>query len=437
MSRKRTTSGFTLIELLVVISIIALLAALALPALTKAREAARRTQCSSNLRQFGIGLTEFAGRDPLSRLCTGASDWARDGDMDTIGWVADLVNGGNAIPGDMLCPTNPGKASEKLNDLLGGDTTNSAGAPKEGNTYARMRQGAGSGIIDATGAATLTGAARVNYVGQQYVDRGYMTNYAAGYHLVRQAPKTEYVKSDATIVTAGGTTILADGSDYTRDASGKFKELGGTAGPIQLNTIDKSRVPASNIAIIGDAGPGDIDEAILVAPVTNQKVELPQGMLLTEAFNDGPAFWDTSTSRLNLIDEAAIMNAEIGCERGEATTVNCGLAANAAVTGSNPQLGAPGDLTGGYFYLQDTRDWFAIHNGSANILMADGSVKSVSDINGDGYLNPGFPVNADESLTESDLVQVGYSSDDIELPASSFFMGVFVNEGNFKGAFEE
>jgi len=212
-------------------------------------------------------------------------------------------------------------------------------------------------------------------------------------------------------------------SQATTGGSG-YKGIAMTTGPLTRRVVESSRVVSANIPLLGDAAPGDPSEAILAFDIakdpalagaaswyngaTENRTYLTAGVRLAESFNDGPAMYDSGSTKLTLMPELTQVQGQLTCE--------------ASPKGCPPA----NDMNG--TWLQDTRDWYATHGSgnqlSANILMADGSVKEFVDTNGDRYLNPGFPVP--KGLTDAQYAGIGYKDDTVELHQKDIFSGVFL-----------
>jgi prepilin-type N-terminal cleavage/methylation domain-containing protein/prepilin-type processing-associated H-X9-DG protein len=391
MKNTRSGRGFTLIELLVVIAIIAILVALLLPALAAAREAARGSTCKNNLRQFGIGMNVYADNNQ-GYYCSGAFDWKRDGVVTEIGWVADMVNNG-IIAGQMLCPSNEFQVLEKFNDLLGVTATGSVscGVDHRGSMPRTLPDGSVAvnpcrDMLDSiTGTYAPGTPERAKLIDEKILKPGYNSNYAAAWFLVRGGAKLD---KDGNLVAITGTSDLGS----TCPAASN-KERGSTLGPLNRRLAENGVVTTSNIPLLADAMPGDIFEAVLSTSVGRHAA----GERLVESFQDGPVRNDTMKPPTFAV-------------------------------------GTPFGGPGGWWQVwnhetrQDYRDFAAIHGSltsrHSNILMVDGSVKSFTDVNGDGFLNNGF-----DPAVFTGAGGIGYSEANVELPSEEIYSGYSLTKG--------
>jgi prepilin-type N-terminal cleavage/methylation domain-containing protein/prepilin-type processing-associated H-X9-DG protein len=163
MRRSGSRSGFTLIELLVVIAIIAVLIGLLLPAVQAAREAARRIQCTNNLKQLGLASHNYhsaINSFPWGEGPVGDNDWsalALTSQYLEQGNIFNALNfvwsGGNPGPGARLFGTR-----QPINDTCFVAVLNFALCPSDGNNRLTNASGFSGKLFGPTNYVASSGA---------------------------------------------------------------------------------------------------------------------------------------------------------------------------------------------------------------------------------------------------------------------------------------
>ena len=378
--------------------------------LITSRETARNLECKNQLRQIGLSMFKFMDMDPASRFCSGAPDFRRDGSPDTFSWIADYMNW-DATQTAPLCPTNPARGVATVYDLIEQDVDGALDGCPPGHLD---KGAAGSTIWDGVTvdsrhmsfAGTVPKSAeRVSMVARAFVAKGYNSNYVASWPLVRTQPKINLKREELTLAGNLGTRGLLGATT--------------TLGPLRSVHIDVSPIPSRAIPLMGDGAtatkaPYELSYGSELRNKTpdpfgmkdtQKQVLIRKGDPLVAAFNQGPAQWDEKQQKLLLAEQGTPLTKQIVAERDRQYDQIKGTVESQT-------------------YIQDTRNWSAVHGDrdrAANLLMADGSVIEIQDQNGDGLLNPGFPTRAMDGAARI------FRDATIDLKPSQVFNGMFLS----------
>jgi len=334
MSKK----GFTLIELLVVMVIIALLVGLLLPALARAKEEARKTQCRSNLRQIGLATIMYSNDNGGWSPEMGGTHWSywnSGSDLGRGDWfrVVDLGAGqwppGNK-PSIVLGSSNPGALSSMQVAI---------GQPRPClATPARPSRGIGLGLLWGGGYLTSKGA-QIMYCPSN--------NSSAWMKEQRNDKITRYDK-DEPFWTSNGLVVRANSNEIGDQTTGNgnlwcgYLETDGT--PV---LVSSATTPNSGICnIMSNYSVRQIKEYSLVGPYDANDA-FPFAIKLEEA-----------GAVAIVADKLELFFPIVG----------------SVLTGYG--VGTPGTHE---FYMKMKRYVSTNHDSAYNVLFTDGAVKSYND----------------------------------------------------------
>lgn len=326
VSAGRGREGFTLVELLVVIAIIGILIALLLPAVQAAREAARRAQCSNNLKQIGLALHNYHDANKTFPFA-----WM----VDPLNGVALLGNLNAQCWGTRILPYLEQQA---LYDAFDSRYPALTGVPipeVQGNATVIATP------IEAFVCPSTPGGAK---------DRVFQSDLSSsGFPLRWTAAPSDYI------------AITGVRGDFSTIAYAGWTGSGGREGVLQFNGIDPTNpgAPKTASSRIGDIRDGTSNTAVIGERVGGDEIYVKGGRLATTTDHPTLAILQVTNGG----GWGDILNGEHWYE-------------GSLYDGTNPGGGGPCAVN-----CTNVRSmgFYAFHPGGAQFALADGSVRFVSE----------------------------------------------------------